>query len=226
MTTRTSATRTAGPRGPVWLGLSAAVGGIGPTILYLVLGALRPGYDPVRQQISVLGTGSEGFWMNAGFVLAGLLVITGMIGFGLALAPRMQPRPRAAVITLLALPAFGLIICGFFPMDTDLLLHTIGAQIACGLPIFTFTIAACLLWRNSRPLAVWLIISAVFSLLALLGYLFLGPTTPHDFQTIHGGGIIGLWERILVTVIYVICYSTLGIIAVVLARRGHTTQLR
>ena len=74
-------------------------------------------------------------------------------------------------------------------------------------------------WRTEQPIAIWLLISAVLTLLALLGYMFLSPTSPSDYQTIAGGGTVGLWERILVTVLYAVCYSSLGIIGVVLARR-------
>jgi hypothetical protein len=206
------------------LGLAAAVGSIGSTILYVVLGALRPGYDPVRQQISVLGTGSQGLWMNLGFFFAGVLVIVGMIGFGLNLPPGLRPRRRLAITILLAFPALGFIICGLFHMDTNLLVHTIGAQIGCGLPIFTFAICGGLLWHTTRPLAVWLIVCSAVSALALLGYMFLSATAPHDFQTIDGGGTVGLWERVLVTVVYVVCYSSLGIISAV--GRRHPTVAR
>jgi hypothetical protein len=191
-------------------------------ILYIVLGTLRPGYNPVRQQISVLGTGSNAHWMNLGFVLSGLFVVVGMIGFGRTL--RLSLGREAAVTTLLAFPALGLIICGFFHMDTHLLLHTIGAQVACGLPIFTFAIAARLLWHTRRPIAIWLLVGAALTLFALLGYMFLSPTAPADFKTVEGGGTVGLWERILTTVLYVICYASLGIIGTVLARRDARNQ--
>lgn len=225
-TTPTSAGTTVATAGPAWLGVLAAIGGIGSTVLYLVLEALRPGYNPILQQISVLGTGSNGFWMDLGFVLSGLLVVAGMIGLGLALPPGLDQERRLAVTILLAFPALGLIVCGLFHMDTNLLVHTIGAQIACGLPIFTFAISAALIWRSSRRVAVWLIISAALILLALLGYIFLSPTAPHDFQTVEGGGTVGLWERILTTVVYDICYSSLGLIGVVLARRRRVETFR
>jgi Protein of unknown function (DUF998) len=221
---RPGAASTSGSSRLGWLALAAPVGSIGSLILYIVLGALRPGYDPVRQQISVLGIGSHGFWMDLGFVLSGLFVIIGMIGFARAL--RLSPGREAAVTTLLAFPGLGLIICGFFHMDTHLLVHTIGAQIACGLPIFTFAISAGLLWRTTRPIAIWLLVAAALTLLALLGYMFLSPTTPADFKTIQGGGTVGLWERILTTVLFVICYASLGIIGAVLARRDARDQSR
>ena len=218
-TSRDSKARVASRHGPDWLGLAAPLGGIGFSILYTVLGGLRPGYSPVRQLISALGTGSDGFWLNLGFLLSGLLIIAGMIGFGRALQPRLSLGRRAAVTALLAFPALGLIVCGFFHMDTNLLLHAIGAQLACGLPIVTFAIAAGLLWRTARPIATWLLISAALILLALLGYMFLSATSPTDFSTIAGGGTVGLWERILAIILFVVSYPSIGIIGVTSARR-------
>lgn len=211
--------RTSSRRALDWLGLAAAVGGIGFTILYTVLGALRQGYDPVRQQISALGAGSDGLPLNVGFVLSGLLLIAGMYGLGRSLGRGASPGRRWAVTVLLAAPALGLIICGFFHMDTNLLVHTIGAQIACTLPIITFAVAAGLLWRITRPIALWLAISAALTLLALLGYVFLSATSPSDFSTIEGGGIVGLWERILAIVLFVVCYPSLGLVGVVVSTR-------
>ena len=205
--------------GPNWLGIAAPIGGIGFTILYAVLGATRPGYSQSRQLISALGAGPSGLALNIGFVLAGLLIILGVVGFGRSLA-RITPARRGAVTVLLAIPLVGLIVCGFFHMDTNLMVHTIGAQLACGLPILTFSIAAGLLWRTDRKTSIWLIISAVLALLALLGYMFLSTTTYSDFSSIAGGGTIGLWERLLAIVLFTVCYPSLGIIGLVKSH-GH-----
>jgi hypothetical protein len=203
---------------PNWLGIAAPIGGIGFTILYTVLGATRPGYLPIRQLISALGAGSNGLALNIGFVFAGLLIIIGVIGFGRSLAGITSAR-QAAITILLALPLLGLIICGFFHMDTNLTVHTIGAQLACGLPVLTFTIAAGLLWSTARKTSIWLIVSAVLALLTLLGYMFLSTTTYADFSSIAGGGTIGLWERVLAIVLFTVCYPSLGIIGFAKSRR-------
>ena len=203
---------------PNWLGIAAPIGGIGFTILYTVLGATRPGYRPTRQLISALGAGSNGLALNVGFVLAGILLIIGVVGFGRSVAGITTAR-RAAITILLALPLLGLIVCGIFHMDTNLMVHTIGAQLACGLPILTFSIAAGLLWRTARKTSIWLIVSAVLALFSLLGYMFLSTTTYTDFSSIAGGGTIGLWERILAIVLFTVCYPSLGVIGVATSRR-------
>ena len=203
---------------PSWLGIAAPIGGIGFTILYTVLGARRPGYQPTRQLISALGAGSNGLALNIGFLLAGILIIIGVVGFGRSVAG-ISPRRRGAITVLLALPLLGLIVCGFFHMDTNLIVHTIGAQLACGLPIVTFSIAAGLLWSTARKTSVWLVVSALLALLALLGYMFLSTTTYTDFSSIAGGGTIGLWERVLAIVLFTVCYPSLGVIGVAKSRR-------
>jgi hypothetical protein len=199
---------------PSWLGIAGPIGGIGFTILYTVLGAARAGYRPTRQLISALGTGSNGPALNIGFVLAGLLIIIGVVGFGRSLVGVTAGR-RSVVNVLLAIPLLGLIVCGFFHMDTNLLVHTIGAQLACGLPIATFSIAAGLLWRTARKTSIWLIVSACLALLALLGYMFLSTTTYTDFSSVAGGGTIGVWERILAIVLFTVCYPSLGVIGLI-----------
>jgi hypothetical protein len=204
---------------PNWLGIAAPIGGIGFTILYTVLGATRPGYQPTQQLISALGAGSNGLALNIGFVVAGALIIVGVVGFGRSVVG-ITPRRQGAITVLLATPLVGLIVCGFFHMDTNLTVHTIGAQLACGLPIVTFSIAAGLLWPAARKTSIWLIVSTVLALLALLGYMFLSTTTYTDFSSIAGGGTIGLWERILAIVLFAVCYPSLGVIGVVKSRRS------
>jgi Protein of unknown function (DUF998) len=204
---------------PAWLGIAAPLGGIDFTVLYTILGATRDGYSPTRQLISALGAGSNGLPLNIGFVLAGVLLIVGVIGFGRSLRGVTAGR-RAAVTILLAFPLLGLITCGFFHMDTNLAVHSIGAQLACGLPIVTFSVSAGLLRRTARKTSIWLVVSAVLALLALLGYMFLSTTTYSEFSSIGGGGTIGLWERILAIVLFAVCYPSFGIIGVVKSRHA------
>jgi hypothetical protein len=201
-----------------WLAIAGPIGGIGFTILYTVLGWTRQGYNPTRQLISALGAGNNGLALNIGFVAAGVLMILGVIGFARSVALPTTGR-RTAIAILLAAPLLGLIVCGFFHMDTNLTVHTIGAQRACGLPIVTFSIAAGLLWRTSRPTAIWLAVATILALLALLGYMFLSTTDYSEFSSIAGGGTIGLWERILAIVLFTVAYPLLGIIGIVTSRR-------
>src|SRR5579884_1610384 len=70
-----------------WLALGAVVGPILFTLTWVILGFLSPGYtawgvrvapySPLSQPISGLGLGPTGPYMNAAFVLTGLMVMVG-----------------------------------------------------------------------------------------------------------------------------------------------------
>src|SRR5690242_11388587 len=73
-----------------WFALGAVIGPILFTLAWLVLGFLSPGYtawgtwispySPISQGISGLGLGITAPFMNAAFVLSGLLMLLGVIG--------------------------------------------------------------------------------------------------------------------------------------------------
>jgi hypothetical protein len=79
-----------------WLALGAIVGPIVFMLAWLVLGELRPGYSPVRQQISELALGPNGVLMGGAFVLGGLLVLAGVVGFFRATRAEVGPRHAGA----------------------------------------------------------------------------------------------------------------------------------
>src|SRR5690349_2878291 len=73
-----------------WLALGAVAGPLLFTLAWLILGFLSPGftiwdttiapYSPISAGISGLGLGPTAPFMNAAFVLSGLLIIIGVIG--------------------------------------------------------------------------------------------------------------------------------------------------
>src|SRR6266508_2188525 len=73
-----------------WLALGAVAGPVLFTLAWFILGFLSPGYSlfgiqiapysPISQPISGLGLGPTGPFMNAAFVLSGLLLLAGVIG--------------------------------------------------------------------------------------------------------------------------------------------------
>src|SRR5438093_13074023 len=73
-----------------WLALGAVAGPVLFTLAWFVLGFLSPGftlfgtliapYSSISQPISGLGLGPTGPFMNAAFVLGGLLLLAGVIG--------------------------------------------------------------------------------------------------------------------------------------------------
>jgi hypothetical protein len=73
-----------------WLALGAVAGSALFTLAWFVLGFLSPGYtifgteialySPISQPISGLGLGTTAPFMNAAFVLSGILLMAGVIG--------------------------------------------------------------------------------------------------------------------------------------------------
>jgi hypothetical protein len=76
------------------------------TAAWLVLGFISPGYtvsgtrispySPITQPISGLGLGKTAPYMNAAFILTGLLLLAGVIGIVRSLPPVGRPLARRA----------------------------------------------------------------------------------------------------------------------------------
>jgi len=80
----------------------------------VIAGLVRPGYDPVRQTISALAVGPNGWLQTAGFVLLGMLSL--LFAFGLARA--LGDRRSAGVTGVLTGLLGGLaLLFAVFPTD-------------------------------------------------------------------------------------------------------------
>ncbi|HEX8025866.1 MAG TPA: DUF998 domain-containing protein [Candidatus Limnocylindrales bacterium] len=94
-------------------------GVVGPVLfvaVFLVEGATRPGYDPVRTFVSELSLGDGGWLQIASFLVTGALVLGFAVGLGRAWAPsRARWAPR-----LIGLVGVSLMICGAFVADPAL----------------------------------------------------------------------------------------------------------
>jgi hypothetical protein len=89
---------------------------VGPVLfvgVFLVAGALRPGYDPVRMQVSYLSLGDGGAVQVASFLVSGLLIATFAVGLRARLA---GAGGRGAVGGPVAAGsvALGLVVAGIF----------------------------------------------------------------------------------------------------------------
>ncbi len=56
-----------------WLALGAVVGQVLGTLVWIVLGCVHPGYSSISQPVSALSIGPNGAFMDAAFMLDGLL---------------------------------------------------------------------------------------------------------------------------------------------------------
>lgn len=157
------------PRGLLWAGIAAPILFTG---VYLIDGAIRPGYDPMRHPVSLLSLGDGGWVQVASFILNGALLAV----FAVALRARLHGG-RAAVAGPAAIGASGLgmIVAGVFstqplfgyPPGTPVgmataveltsVLHLVGAMLL----FFGLVVAAVALARRFRQAGAhaWAILS-------------------------------------------------------------------
>jgi hypothetical protein len=197
------------------LELAAVAGPVLLTAAWLVLGAVSPGYylwgthvapySAISQPISGLGLGETGPYMNAAFVISGLLLIVGAYGV-FERVPEIRARYIGAL--LLALPGIGSVLDGFFTFQT-FFIHFVGFGLALT-TIATFPLVGFLLRRTPgwRRVATGLIVAG--PLTAVLVALYFATFTP----TIQGiqTGVAGLTERLLIIEIQA-WYIALGWVA-------------
>lgn len=114
-----AAARTASPAGRLatLAALAGAAAGIGFVVSFLVQGALREGYDPVRHYVSQLSLGAGGWVQVATFLVTGALMVVFAAGLRRGLSPG---RGAVAAPILLALTGLGLVTAGLFPADPGL----------------------------------------------------------------------------------------------------------
>src|ERR1700730_868461 len=114
--THADARPAARPFGRQWLARGAVGGPVLFTLGWFVLGFVSPGYTMwgtrvapysiISQPLSGLGLGPTGPYMNAAFILSGLLVMAGAVGIFRAI-PELGPTARWICTLLLALPGLG-----------------------------------------------------------------------------------------------------------------------
>jgi hypothetical protein len=188
-----------------WLALGAVVGPILFTLAWLVLGFLSPGLvfpespvipaSPITAPISGLGLGPTGPFMNAAFVLSGILLIAGVLGvFTTSAVASARPVARWGSATLLALSGVGLVIAGLFTLEVPIP-HFAGFLLATGVPILSFLVAGFVFhgiprWRR---FGTWLRLGSPLTLMLLI----LSQVTFNQEAIIAGQGIAGLTSRLL-----------------------------
>lgn len=194
----------AAPRTARWLALGAVAGPILFTLAWFVLGFLSPGYtiwniriepySPMSQPISGLGMGTTAPFMNAAFVLSGLLLLAGVIGIFQTMKSIGRSTARRACAALLALSPLGLVVDGIFNLEA-MMPHFMGFLLGVGSPILSFPVAGFLLrgiprWRRFGS---WLLLGGPLTLLLLiLFFLTFEPSVSGASE-----GVAGLTQRLL-----------------------------
>jgi len=170
---------------------------------YTVGGERVEGYSPVAQPISGLGMGDTAPYMNAGFILGGLLTVVGVIG---VLAPLPGGwRPAA----LLGVANAGLAVAGVFDLDHGAL-HFLGFGLVAAVPVIGFPITGRYLRRFPywRRFGTWLVAAGPLTLVCLVAYF-----ASFDVESAgNNTGIAGLTSRALGLEVHA-WYVAMGLLA-------------
>jgi hypothetical membrane protein len=196
------------------LGLLTPIGAALFTLAWFVLGLVSPGYrlfdlviepySAISQPVSGLGLGVTGPWMNAAFVLGGILVLVGMLGVAVS-----WPRTRLGIasLVLVSLVGVGMIVDGVFTLES-VLLHLVGFLLAVVLPAIGFVLAGIALRRTRRRLSTLLLVAGPLALaLFVVFQVIFDPYSAGDDI-----GVAGLVQRLLITVVLA-SVSVLGLAA-------------
>ena len=180
-------------------------GHAGPAPLaWVILGFLSPGYtifgtriapySPVSQPVSGLGLGPTGPFMNAAFILGGLLLFAGVIAVFQTIPTIGRPAARRASLALLALTPLGMVVDGIFTLE-DVLAHPVGFLLAVGSPVVGFLVAGRYLrgipgWRR---FGTWMLLGSPLTLLLVVLFFLSFDPTANGAQE----GVAGLIQRLL-----------------------------
>ncbi len=218
-------------QGALTRGLLAS-GVIGPVlffVMFLIEGAIRPDYDPMRVFVSQLSLGDQGWLQIATFVISGLLIVA--FAFGLRRVVSSGRASRWGPITV-GLVGLGLIVSGVFVTDPALgyppgappgltqnpswhgALHLLGALLVFGaLPVACFVFARRFRAHADRP---WMIYSAT-SAVGLLLFYFGATASAASAGPLHG--VAGLLQRVSIG----IGFAWITLLAAWLSRVGAAT---
>jgi hypothetical protein len=197
-------TTRAAPRTARWLALGAVAGPLLFMLAWVVLGFLSPGYtawgirfapySPIVQPISGLGLGPTAPFMNAAFVLGGLLLLAGVVGIFQAIG-EIGAVARWTCIVLLAPTPLGMAMDGIFTLESGFL-HFAGFGLGCGMLVLSFPITGLVLRRipRWRRFGGRLLLAGPLTLALLILYF----ATFDQALVAAGQGVAGLTERILV----------------------------
>jgi len=186
-----------------WLALGAVAGPVLFTLAWFVLGFLSPGYtlfgtriapySPISQPISGLGLGPTAPFMNAAFVLSGLLIMAGVVGIFQGIR-EIGAVARWSCTALLALSGVGSVVVGIFTLES-FFIHFVGVLLAVATPVLSFLVSGLVLRRAARwrRFGGWLLLGSPLTLVLLV--LFFATFNP----TAAGAnlGVSGLTQRIL-----------------------------
>jgi hypothetical protein len=178
------------------------VGPLAFIVVFLVEGAMRPGYSPWRMYVSQLATGPGGWVQVANFFMCGILVLA----FAIAMrASTAGTRGSIGAPVLIALFAVSLLVAGTFTTDPGLgypvgapEVHTLHGTIHgfAGLAVFTLLPAACFVtaWHFASEQGSWRWVVYSITVGVALIVLFFGGFAVGQWA----GAPTGLYQRIAI----------------------------
>lgn len=185
---------------------------IGPAlfiVVFLIEGATRANYNPLRQPVSSLAIGEPGWMQSANFIISGLLILASAIGLGQVLRTSIRSVWGPGLIGLVAI---GLIGAGIFTCDpmngyppgTPLVpaVRTINGRLhdLFSLPVFTALPAACFVFARRFAKSSqrgW----AAYSICAGLGMFAFFVLAGMGFKQYQGfSDIAGVFQRLSIIV--------------------------
>src|SRR5215831_11242694 len=202
---------------------------------FLIQGALRPDYNPLRHSISTLELGSAFGWIQSlNFIVASLLTLAFAVGARRVL--RLQMRSIWGPL-LIGLWAVGLMGAGIFVTDPDIgypprtpypiqaSMHGILHNLSAGLQ-FPAGVLACLVfarWFAVRRERGWAFSSAVSGVVLLISVVLASYAFPRPFPQTEGlSSLGGLFQRIAA-----VCgWGWLTALAIHLLMKGSASRAR
>lgn len=176
------------------LALAGVIGPVLSVVVFTVAGALRPGYSPVRQAISALGTGPGGWVIDALGVVVGVGLIVFAASFASLMRPTLRPGVRWFATVCIVLDGLGVATASVFTdAPATVALHTVGSSLGTVSTLVAFVVVGVALRRNPRwrRWGTYSMVAAAGALaLVAASYAFLMPRSP--LHGIHAGG---LFER-------------------------------
>ena len=188
---------------------SGAIAGPLFTITWILEGATRANYDPLRHPVSSLALGEYGWMQSANFIVAGLLTLAFAIGLRLALSSQKGSTwgPLLVAVWAIGLIGAGVFITdpvsGYPPGTPDLLLNpTMHGTLHdwFSLPGFLALTLACFVLGSrfaARGKRGWALYSFVTGILFPVGIILASAGFSQNESLVSFGGLI---QRITVTI--------------------------
>ncbi|WFE49178.1 DUF998 domain-containing protein [Micromonospora sp. WMMD1155] len=179
------------------------------TLAFLIEGASRDGYDPLRHPVSSLAIGAYGWTQTANFLLCGLLTLAFAVGVRRALRPGRAATWGPLLIGVWAIGLLGAgafvadPVSGYPPGTPDTLpQYTTSGALHDGFALFAFPalVAACFVFTRrfaGQRQHGWAIYSALTGLAFLAGDILAGAGFS---QTAGLVDLAGLYQRITVII--------------------------